>query len=495
VLNYRFKSIRFKAPQIAHYVMFRRKIRRKTAKPERLSETAPVDPKEKRRKWTLYFALALIFIRFSMIHQILANEFHLDLYLLYVVGIPVLIGLPLTGGFSRALQYRSLRFWILFALWLIPSSLLSSWKGGSFSFLLTYYRTELILLFAIAGLVVTWEECRWVFYSIAGAAVINILSIVFFGQTDENGRRSLSFETIANSNDYAGHLIFVTPFVLWVALTAKSFWLRLLGFMVVAFGLYQILASASRGALLGIVAALILLTISAGPKVRRKVLIAAPITVVVAFMLMPKAAVTRIFSFSESSAASSDEALESSRIREQLLRDSVRMTFEHPLFGVGLGQFSANEGSNTMPGLGFSLYLQPHNSYMQIASENGIPGLLFYLGALFSLFSLLSKTNQACAGKPKMHDISMAVLCLRISLTGFCVAIFFLNFGYFFYLPTMSGISIAVAAASGALTPVVETVRKALSANPLMAAALASIKADRRGFAQRRAAIHQTRSS
>jgi O-antigen ligase len=404
---------------------------------------------EKRRRIALYFALALVFIRFSMIHQLLAFRFHIELYLLYWVGIPVIIGILATGSYKRVFQYRPVVYWTAFALWLIPSSIFSTWKGGSFDLVSTYYRTELIILFAIAALVYTWQECRWLIYTIAFAAVVNIAFVIFFGQRDENGRISLQFGTVSNSNDYAGHLIFVLPFILWIVMTTKSVWLRMAGFVVLAVGVYQILASASRGAMLGLVAAIVIFLFAAPSKLRRILLVAAPVILAVAFVLLPASAVHRIFSFSEKDSNNSKEALESSDIRKILLKDSIRFTFEHPLLGLGPGQFSANEGKHMiMPGQGFALWFQPHNSFTQISSENGFPALILYVVAIVFSLLLLNKTNHLCRGQSRLGEVTAVVLCLRIALTSFCVAIFFLNFGYFFYLPAMMGITSAVAASA-----------------------------------------------
>jgi O-Antigen ligase len=416
---------------------------------------------EKRRRIAYYFTLALVFIRFSMIHQLLAFQFHLDLYLLYVVGIPVIIGIIVTGRYKTVFQYRPGIYWTAFALWLIPASIFSTWKGGSFVGITTYYRTELILLFAIAGLASNWKECRWLIYTVASAALVNIASFILFGQVDENGRTSLAFGTVANSNDYAAHLILVLPFVLWTILTNKSLRLRIACFLVVGVGIYQILASASRGAMIGLIAGVLVFSFAASWKVRKTVLIAVPLIAVLVITLLPSAVVQRILSFSQDNASGSVEALESSRIREELLKDSIRFTFEHPVFGLGPGQFSANEGKRAiMPGESFGLWFQTHNSFTQISSENGIPALILFVCALISSLLLLNKTDHLCRGKPGLQEITAAVLCLRIALISFCATIFFLNFGYSFYLPAMSGIAIAMAAATEKLAEQESVARK-----------------------------------
>ena len=399
-----------------------------------------------------YFALALVFTRFSMIHQILEYLLHVHLYLLYFMGLPVIIGILATGGLRRVFKYRPAVYWTAFALWLIPAALFSTWRGGSFAEVATYYRTEFIMLFAISGLVTRWRQCRQLIYTIAFAALVNMASVMLWGRLDKGGRTSLLFGTVANSNDYAGHLIFVLPFLLWIVLVTKSIRVRIAGFIALALGTYEILASASRGAALGLVAAIVVFVFTASSKLRRAILFIAPAVVVLAMTLLPSAVVHRIFSFSADSSEDSTDASVSLRNRRQLLEDSIRFTVQNPLFGVGPAQFSTNEGTQTgESGKRFRLWYETHNSFLQIASEDGIPALIFYIGGILSSLLLLNKTGRLCRGRPDLNEIATAILCLRIALIGFCATIFFVNFGYFFYLPMMGGIAIAVAAASGKL--------------------------------------------
>jgi O-antigen ligase len=396
-----------------------------------------------------YFALALVFIRFSMMHQILAYLLHADMYLLYFVGLPVVAGVLATGGIKRVFKYRPAQYWTAFALWLIPAALFSTWRGGSFAEVANYYRTEFIMLFAIAGLVTGWRQCRRLIYTIAFAGLCAMASVILWSRLDKGGRISLPFGTVANSNDYAGHLIFVLPFLLWIVLVTKSIGVRIAGFITLALGIYQILASGSRGATLGLLAAIIVFVFTTSSKLRLAILFTTPAVVILAMTLLPRAIVHRIFSFSADNSEGSTEAAESLRTRRQLLEDGIRLTLQNPLFGLGPAQFSNNEGKQTgQSGKRFRLWYSTHNSFLQIASENGIPALIFYIGGILSSLLLLNKTGRLCRGRPHLNEIAAAILCLRIALIGFCATIFFLNFGYFFYLPAMGGITIAVAAAS-----------------------------------------------
>ncbi len=70
--------------------------------------------------------------------------------------------------------------------------------------------------------------------------------------------------------------------------------------------------------------------------------------------------------------------------RIQLAKAALRMTSEHPVFGVGVGSFyqlSTAYVPDTLVALG-KVRENAHNYYLQVAAELGIPGLLLFLAVL-----------------------------------------------------------------------------------------------------------------
>ncbi len=287
----------------------------------------------------------MIFLRFSMLHQILSYTFRVNLYLLYIFGIPATLAIFLSGGMLRVLRYRTAVYWVLFVIWLLIAVPFSSWRGGSAGLAYTYLRTEFIMMFIVGGVAIDRRECRLVLQAIAAACVVNLFISRFFGEVDTNDRMSLiQFGTVSNANDFAGHLILVLPFLLWVTLSTKNALLRILSIGGLAWGTYLIIASGSRGAGLAILAGVIFLVVSAPGQLRLSFLVMSPMVILLAVFLVPQHTLQRILSFSSTAANTSDEAMLSSKIRERLLRDSLKDMIDHPLFGVGPGQFTETEG-------------------------------------------------------------------------------------------------------------------------------------------------------
>jgi O-antigen ligase len=399
------------------------------------------------RSLAFALALALVFLRFSMLHQIQMYLLPVNLRLLYVVGIPAILGMLLAGGLRRSFQGRTAVYWVAFVAWMALAAPFSIWKGHSVSVWLEYVRTNLPMLFVIAGLAVTWRQCRMVMYAIAWGGAVNLLSARLFRSAEYGGRMSLDVGTTSDPNDYAAHLLLVLPFLLWVVLSARPVILRVMAALGIGYGLYLVLGTASRGALVGLSAEVLFFLIRGTARQRIALLALAPIGAAILLVVVPQSALTRIRSFTDG--GPSEEALQSTESREYLLRKSVAYTFQHPILGVGPGEFAEYEGrENRLPGMTHGYWHETHNTYTQISSECGIPALLFFLAGIGSTFALFHATYRQARKRPDCRDIRTAVFCITLGYAGFCVAIAFLNFGYFFYFPAMGGLAIAVRAAA-----------------------------------------------
>jgi hypothetical protein len=412
----------------------------------------PSDLNNSFRKICFKFLVVLVFIRFSLLHQLLTYKLGTNFFLLYIFGLPPVLGFIFTGGLRRALRFRVTTYWMLFAGCLIFSCVFSTWRGGSLGLVATYLRTDFLMIFLIAGLTVGWKECRTLIFSMAMGCLATELWIRLFRTIDWQGRTSLAFSTVSNSNDYAAHLILIIPLLLWTAMSARNFLFRAVALLGVAYGYYLIIASASRGGFLALIVMVLCFLYMATNKQRTVGLFVAAAMLLSAIALAPSTAVQRILAFSEDS-KDSGEALESTHIRKQLLQDSVWLAVTHPVLGVGPGQFAEVEGRSARFAGRFGLYYQAHNSFMTVASECGIPALIFYISGILSSFLLLNKVFRRVDSDPQQTDVRKAVVCIKAAMMGFCTAIAFVNFAYFFYLPVFAGLIQALAASFPEGTP------------------------------------------
>jgi len=396
-------------------------------------------------------ALVLVFINFSNIHQLLTYVLHVNFYLLYLFGIPTLLGVALAGGIQRTLRGRPAIYWTMFAGWLIAGVPFSSWPGGSAATLIPYTRTIFPMLFVIAGLTLTWRECRSMMRAIAAGGVVIMAAANLFQDTGGHygERLAIEFGIISNSNDYAVHLLFVLPFVIWVALAAKSKALRLAAWGGVGYGVLLVLKTGSRGGLVALGAGVLYWLLRGTMRQRLGLLVAGPIAAIVLVAFVPRSSLIRLVSFSGEDAGASQEAVESSRMRQYLLKQSIAYTLQRPIFGVGIAQFGEFEGTRNQIIGEHGYWHDTHNTYTQISSECGMPALAFYVAGILSTFLLVNRVYRQARKRPECDDIRIATFCIMLAMTTYCTGIIFVNFAYFFYPLVMSSLGIAVSSAAG----------------------------------------------
>lgn len=397
-------------------------------------------------------AVVLVFIYFSNIHQLLTYVVHINFYLLYLFGLPTLLGIALAGGIQRTMRGRPAIYWTVFLALLAAGVPFSSWKGGSVPILLGYIRTVYPMLFVIAGLTVTWKECRAMMWAIgSGGAVIMLAAKLFRSTSARYGERlAIEFGTIQNSNDYAIHLIFVIPFVIWIALASKSKALKLAAWGMAGFGVLLVLQTASRGALIALVAGVLYWLFRGTMSQKIALLALGPVVAVGLIAFVPQSSLMRLVAFSSDDSDAPSEAIVSSDARRYLLKKSIEYTLERPIFGVGLAQFSAFEGERNVIVGDHGMWHDTHNSYTQVSSECGIPAVVVYIAAIVSTFLMMNKVYRQAGLRADCEDIRVAAFCIMLSITAYCAGILFVNFAYFFYLPLMSSLVIAVCTAANA---------------------------------------------
>jgi hypothetical protein len=122
----------------------------------------------------------------------------------------------------------------------------------------------------IAGLVMTWKECRVLVYAVALGGVVNVLTGEFMG-SEQYGRLALALKngSIANANDLAAHLLLVLAFVLYVFwASGRNVVLRFGSLAILLLGFWEIASAGSRGALVAVLVAVLFALVRAPVSVR-----------------------------------------------------------------------------------------------------------------------------------------------------------------------------------------------------------------------------------
>jgi O-antigen ligase len=176
-----------------------------------------------------------------------------------------------------------------------------------------------------------------------------------------------------------------------------------------------ILAS-SRGGLLGLVAAWALMLFRLGRKSRNFVI--ATCLMIPPLFLLPMSPVLRLLhpTYFDNAAAET---------RTTLWKIGFNLIREHPVFGVGLGNFRSLT-SNLPDGARQHV---AHNSYIEIAAEMGIPAMMVFLALLVAAVMSLGRVRRL-ARQSQQVDIWRAAIGMECALVGAAVGIFFISGQY-----------------------------------------------------------------
>jgi O-antigen ligase len=173
---------------------------------------------------------------------------------------------------------------------------------------------------------------------------------------------------MGNPNDLAMNMVTFLPFAAFAALGKGRPLPRLFAGGVTLLMLATILFAKSRGGFLALAVTIVLIVAQAG-RLRPGLVAAVLVGALVAPPLMPQSFWVRVSSILNPD----DDATGSRAARKTLLEDGWNAFMDHPLTGVGAGQFQ-----NYNPPERQELWRETHNVELQVLAELGIVGGLIF---------------------------------------------------------------------------------------------------------------------
>ena len=397
-----------------------------------------------------YVALVLyIFSWASYINEIGIANFGVKPYISMISGPIAVLALFAGGSIMRGLKTRVGMYWMALLVWMVIGAPFSYWRSDTLKNLVNYGPRVHLIFFLLCAALFTVKDCRVIVYANLAGGFILVLLCLLFGKIDA-GRFVIPSGSFLNPNALALQLL-VAACLFIMLVMHRNMLVRVIGLVGIGTSLPYILKTGSRGSFVAIVVVLIALFFTVQRTARLKMVIAVIVFTVPALLVVPKTALNRIVNIAvKSEQPTGDEtyALESQLSREELLKDSIKYTFTHPLFGVGMNEFGAAVwGDGEKRGVRTS-WAGTHNSFTQISAECGIPALIFYTTVIFLCIRMNRRLYKATRGDPAMQDISSIALTLYLTMIAFAVNTFFFHTAYGYYLSTLAGLSVALQFAS-----------------------------------------------
>jgi O-antigen ligase len=390
-----------------------------------------------------YALLAWVFVYFSRILDVTIPNFKIPMLL----NTTWLAAAIVSGGIALLLGTRVGLLFAAFTVWVACAVPFSVWKGGSMETLTLTFRS-LTLLMAILALVRTSRACIQVMFTIGYAMFVAAVVSRFTGELSVTGRLVVSSGSFSDPNYYCIILVAGMPFLLLKSSVATNPFTRLLPLALLVPMFIAALKTGSRSGFVALCGMLVVYFVRSSWG-RRAAMVGSLVVVgALVSVLAPGKIVSRystLFSAGAGETASGVRAAASSaNARSHLFWRSIELTIANPLFGVGPGMFAVAESEDAKAQGGRGAWHETHNTYSQVSSEIGVPGLLLYASALVTALLSLSRVCKIKSpGTRGWEPVRQAAIHLQMSMIAALVGAMFLSMAYNGLLFLLSGLTIA----------------------------------------------------
>ncbi len=396
------------------------------------------------------YGIGVVYLFFLFSH---ASEF-IDttgrLHMVVFVALLAAIAAIASGKIPSLFESKAGLTLSLFTVFLILSIPFSSWKGGSFHSFLDSWWKSYIAFFLVGSLIFTAQQMRKSLF-VLGLGTIGIIYFSFKAtKMNDDGRLSVEYGSLGNSNDLAGALLMGLPFLLYVVLDKKrSALIRLIFSGLTCVLLLVVFKTGSRSGLIAmaVMAALVFFKTSAGNKL--KIVVVCAVAAAILPLVAGNALMARyktMFQTSVTAGMSDDvaSAVESTQARRQLIYNAIELTLRHPVFGVGLGNFS-NQSAELEISKGHQpLWFTSHDIYLLVSSETGVVGIVLYMATIIFTFASLVRIERAAKREAGLEDLANMAFCILMGLVAFASSGVFSTNAYTAQLPLLAGLAAAL---------------------------------------------------
>jgi O-antigen ligase len=396
------------------------------------------------------FFLAVIFSGILEKMPLLAG-----LKILAILGGVALIVVGLSGRLQVTLNDPIGRSLALFTAWFIVCIPFGFWPGGSVQLLEDYWSKSALSFFLVAGCILTIKQSKTIFETLAYSVGFLAIMTLALGGVDNTGRLGLLGTRYENANDFAWTLILGLSFVLFVLFRGKGRQKFIALFFSAAI-LLALVKTGSRAGMIGLMILGLFGFLQSSRAARIKMAFVLPVLLALLYVAAPAGIRGRYTTFFGSGKDYTGRYLEgeervnvtasaSADERWKLLKDSIYLTLRHPVFGVGPGDFMVAQNELALSrGEPKGSWHVTHNTYTEISSEMGIPGLVIYLVFLYRCFKSLNPIVRSRYPGKDWDDLRALAKSLRASFVVMLAIAFFDSYGYDTNIPILAGLACAL---------------------------------------------------
>ncbi|MGH9469402.1 MAG: O-antigen ligase family protein [Terriglobia bacterium] len=372
-----------------------------------------------------------------------------------IVGACALTAFVLSLGHLKKGLPREIILLVLLLIQLGLASVLSPvFKAHAVTVTIEFSKAVLIIVVMVLAVTTFKRFRKLLFIQTAAVAVIAAASVA---KGVRNGGRLYGVLNgiYANPNDLAIAQVLCLPICLFFLFrsrraAAKLAWLGASLVMV-----YCVFLTASRAGFLALIIIAAVCLWEFGVKGGRRYLI--PLAMLCVLLLVAFAGhnTRQRLASTFSSQSDYEHAHGSAMARKRLLILSLKVTAEHPIFGIGPGDFRIISGQ----------WNETHNVYTALSAEAGLPALFLFLAIYWCSFVNLREAIKRVEPGSEVFILAQAI---RASLIAFAPAAFFFPDAYQYFVYFMFAYSTLILRVSSreAAGPAAGSTRSRTSLHP-----------------------------
>jgi len=362
----------------------------------------------------------------------------------------------LLSGRTNLRWTRELKIVLLLTGWYIAGVPFALWRGGSLQTLTDVWLKTFLIFFLLTQVLVTVERIQKLLWAIIlSELVVTGISIFQSSQAIWVGERLLGFNLGILGWNFLGIAEAVTiPYIAAIFVVRRSILeASLLGAALISMT-WMLVLTASRSGFLDVVFSGVLtsLLVLRGRSRGRIIGLAMALALVVAISLAPQVFWERLGTMWGGDDTPTNEvaasAQESGENHLAVLIQSLQYTFEHPVFGLGLGNFTIANGTDVgVP----DAWVGTHNTFTELSSEAGVPALLLFVGLLVTALHNIKKVVKTSPNNPEGRELNLIARATQASLLSFAFGAFFAHLAYEYYFFYLVGIGVGIQHIAGTM--------------------------------------------
>jgi putative inorganic carbon (HCO3(-)) transporter len=338
---------------------------------------------------------------------------------LSVVPLAKIAGILALGALAVSLQHirqrlpREVIFLMLLVGQMFVAAALSPvWRGGAFQLTLDFSKV-LIVVLTITAAVSTSQRLRALIFTQALSISAIALVIIWKDRLLLGRLEGIFGGNYADPNDLALAIVISLPLCSALLFLSRNRLWKTLWSISIFVMLSAVFMTGSRGGFLALLITTAVFLWEFAIRGRRRYLL---VFAAIAGLILLQSVGGLLFGRLQG-VVNPDESVQQ---RQQLFWQSIKVTKQHPLFGVGQGNFQEVSG----------VWHVTHNSFTEMSAEGGVPAFVLYVLILWCGFKNLKATKRLARRHTESVVMARALLA---SLAGYVVGSSFLSVAFQFF--------------------------------------------------------------